>query len=313
MIKIDLITGFLGAGKTTFLKRYAKYYIDRNQKVGILENDLGAVNVDMLLLQDLRGENCEIEMVIGGDRDCRYRRLKTKLISMSMTGYDRIIMEPSGIFDMDDFYDVLREEPLDKWYEIGSIIAIMDARVPQDMSRAQEYVMASQIANAGTIVFSKLDKVNEMDIKNAYAYLDQVTKEYNTRKNLRDIVVEIPVKDMSDEDIENISSSGYQLSNYVKKVLLAERAYMTIYLLEHGLTEAELKDKINQLFNSDKYGEIYRIKGFFGDDAKGWCQLNATKDEFTISPINKGQEVIIIIGNDLAEEDIKSFMGCDSQ
>lgn len=53
MVKIDLITGFLGAGKTTFLKKYAEYLIAKGQNIGILENDFGAVNVDMMLLQDL--------------------------------------------------------------------------------------------------------------------------------------------------------------------------------------------------------------------------------------------------------------------
>ena len=63
MIKVDLITGFLGSGKTTFLKKYAKYFMDQGMRIGILENDYGAVNVDMLLLNELRGENCELEMV----------------------------------------------------------------------------------------------------------------------------------------------------------------------------------------------------------------------------------------------------------
>lgn len=46
MIKIDLITGFLGAGKTTFIKKYASYLMKQGRKIGILENDFGAVNVD---------------------------------------------------------------------------------------------------------------------------------------------------------------------------------------------------------------------------------------------------------------------------
>ena len=50
MIKIDLITGFLGSGKTTILKQYAKYLMAQGKNIGILENDFGAVNVDMLLL-----------------------------------------------------------------------------------------------------------------------------------------------------------------------------------------------------------------------------------------------------------------------
>ena len=102
MVKIDLITGFLGSGKTTFIRKYAQYLMDAGNNIGILENDYGAVNVDMMLLQDLMGENCELEMISGGcDKDCHRRRFKTKLIAMGMCGYDRVIVEPSGIFDVD--------------------------------------------------------------------------------------------------------------------------------------------------------------------------------------------------------------------
>ena len=66
------------------------------------------MNVDMMLLQDLMGDNCELEMVSGGcDADCHRRRFKTKLIAMGMCGYDRVIVEPSGIFDVDEFFDAL--------------------------------------------------------------------------------------------------------------------------------------------------------------------------------------------------------------
>ena len=64
MIKIDLITGFLGAGKTTFIKKYVSYFIKQGQTVGILENDYGAINVDMMLLQDLMSDNCELRFHI---------------------------------------------------------------------------------------------------------------------------------------------------------------------------------------------------------------------------------------------------------
>ena len=56
MVTIDLITGFLGSGKTTFLKKYAEYLMDQGLHIGILENDFGAINVDMLMLHELRGD-----------------------------------------------------------------------------------------------------------------------------------------------------------------------------------------------------------------------------------------------------------------
>ena len=82
MVQVDLITGFLGSGKTTFIKKYARYLMEQGQNIGILENDFGAINVDMMLLRELEGENCELEMVAGGcDKDCYRRRFRTKLIA----------------------------------------------------------------------------------------------------------------------------------------------------------------------------------------------------------------------------------------
>ena len=159
MPKIDLITGFLGSGKTTFLKKYAAYLIRQGMTIGILENDHGAVNVDMMLLQDLEGDQCELEMVSGGcDYDCHRRRFKTKLIAMGMSGYDRVLVEPSGVYDADEFFDVLHEEPLDGWYQIGNVIAVVDAGLDEDLSEEAEYLLAEQVSGAGMIVLSRVQE-----------------------------------------------------------------------------------------------------------------------------------------------------------
>lgn len=150
MVQVDLITGFLGAGKTTFLRRYVRYLVAQGHNVCILENDFGAVNVDAMLVQDLLGPNCDLETISGGcDCDTHQRRMRTKLIAMAMRGFDRVVVEPSGIFDVDEFFDVLRDDPLDRWYHIGNVIAIVDAMLPETLSPQAEYVLASETANAG--------------------------------------------------------------------------------------------------------------------------------------------------------------------
>lgn len=157
MITIDLITGFLGSGKTTFIEKYARWLVARGERVCILENDYGAINIDRVLLQDLLGPNCELEMVVGGDgAEAHQRRFRTKLISMAMLGYTRVLVEPSGIYDVDEFFDTLYEEPLDRWYEVGSVLAIIDARLDPELSAASRYLLASEAAGAGKIILSKL-------------------------------------------------------------------------------------------------------------------------------------------------------------
>ena len=68
-----------------------------------------------------------------------------------------MIVEPSGIFDVDEFFDVLHEEPLDNWYEIGNVIAVVDAELENELSAEADYLLASEAANAGKILLSHAD------------------------------------------------------------------------------------------------------------------------------------------------------------
>ena len=68
MTKVDLITGFLGAGKTTFIHRYLQYL--RDQRVLIIENEFGSIGVDSSLLKD---EGCPIEDLSGVCMCCKGR------------------------------------------------------------------------------------------------------------------------------------------------------------------------------------------------------------------------------------------------
>lgn len=308
MVKVDLITGFLGAGKTTFIKKYAKHFIDKGEKIGILENDYGAVNVDMLLLNELRGENCELEMVAGGgDADCHKRRFKTKLIAMKMSGYDRVIIEPSGVFDMDEFFDTLRDEPLDEWYEIGSVITVMDATLGNMDTEEEEYIRDSQLSNAGCIVLSKvamagLEKVNEL-IDN----IAKISVKMNCRRPLEKLVNSKNWDAYTDEDYELISRSGYQNSSYVKKLDVMKGGFSTLYYLEHGLSKEEIIERINVLKSDTECGKILRVKGFFVEK-EGWMEINATRADIKINEIAAGQEVIIVIGYGLDKNRIDEIM-----
>lgn len=210
MIKVDLITGFLGAGKTTFIKKYAKYMMDCGYRICILENDYGAVNVDMVLLQDMEGERCGLEMVSGGcDPDCHKRRFKTKLISMGMCGYDRVLIEPSGIFDMDEFFDVLYEEPLDRWYEIGNMIAVVDAKLEESLSEKSDYLLASEAANAGLVVLSKSQEASKEDMERTLNQLNRTVTQIKCDRKFEKEVLYKPWDSLTDDDWKAVSSCGY--------------------------------------------------------------------------------------------------------
>ena len=308
MVKIDLITGFLGAGKTTFLKKYAEYLIAKGQNIGILENDFGAVNVDMMLLQDLMGDNCELEMVSGGcDADCHRRRFKTKLIAMGMCGYDRVIVEPSGIFDVDEFFDALREEPLDRWYEVGNVIAVVDANLEEHLSEEAEYILASEVANAGEIILSHADEVSAEQADTTVAHLNRALEQIKCPRRVDKEVLRKSTPDLNEEDFNRLISCGYQMESYRKLDMEEKKGFESVYFMNVKMTEEQLKATVEKLMNDRECGEIFRVKGFLQKEDGSWLQLNATHNGISMNLIEKGQEVIIVIGEELKEQAIKKY------
>ncbi|MBQ3928508.1 MAG: GTP-binding protein [Clostridia bacterium] len=311
MIKIDLITGFLGSGKTTFIKKYAKYFMDKGSRIGILENDFGAVNVDRMLLQELQGDKCDIETVSGAcDRNCHKRRFKTKLISMGMLGYDRVVIEPSGIFDVDEFFDSLHEAPLDRWYEIGNVIAVADAQLPDDLSEQSEYLLASQTANAGLVILSRTQFASSQDIIKTIGHINQALKNAGCTRTFS---ADIMTKDwcqLTGEDFYIIQASGYHKESYIKRYT-ADSVYRSLYFMNLSLTPKALYQKIEVLFANHHYGKIYRVKGFIKDN-KQWLELNAVNGSICFTPIQNGQEVFIVIGENLNKESINELLAKQS-
>ena len=301
MIKIDLITGFLGSGKTTFLKKYARYLINQGLNICILENDYGAVNVDMMLLNDLVCENCNIEMVSGGcDSNCHRRRFKTKLIAMGMKKYDRDLIEPSGIFDVDEFYDSLYDEPLCNWYEIGNVFTIVDAN-ELFLDDDSKYVLGSEVSSSGRVLLSKIN--DNTDISKITNYLNDTLKFIGCNETINNRLFVKKWDDLKDDDFKILINSGYCESSFIKKEIVD---YSSIYFMNKKYNQVKIKELIKELFDSKKYGEIIRVKGFYMEN-DSWYQLNATKNELTIAKIDKGQDVIIIIGRELNTENINGL------
>lgn len=307
MITIDLITGFLGSGKTTFIEKYARWLVARGERVCILENDYGAINIDRVLLQDLLGPNCELEMVVGGDgAEAHQRRFRTKLISMAMLGYTRVLVEPSGIYDIDEFFDTLYEEPLDRWYEVGSVLAIVDARLDSDLSPASRYLLASEAANAGKIILSKLavDAQNDA-IKQTLAILNQAMEELLCARRFAypaDVLAK-PWDQLEDADFQMLENAGYRHVSFLKRAVAEEDAYQSLFYIHYETTPEDLKERVLKLLEDPAAGHVLRIKGF-----SSGLELNVTKDEHHFRPLTAPTEdVIIVIGENLLKDIIAAY------
>lgn len=310
MISIDLITGFLGSGKTTFIKKYAKYLIDQGKNIGILENDFGAVNVDAMLLQDILGENCTLEMVAGGcDADCHRRRFKTKLIAMGMCRYDRVLVEPSGIFDMDEFFDVLHEDPLDRWYEIGSVITVIDANLDTTLSESSRFLLASQAAQAGTILYSHVQETQDCVLSTTKQYVADLMESLRCSAPSGQFILQKDWDKLLPADFENIMHSGYHSADYRKMWLDEKKTYDSLYFMNMEFTESFLRESCTQILKDPACGKVFRIKGFQKLPDNTWIAVNATHQNTEIHPVPNGQAILIVIGEGLHPEAIEACWG----
>jgi len=290
MTQIDLITGFLGSGKTTFLKNYAMYLKEKGENVAILENDYGAINVDRMLLGDI---NIPVEMVIGGDKECLVRRMKTKLISMHMQGYTYVLVEPSGIFDTDDFFDILSEEPLNNWYNIKNVYCVYDI-LTNNLDKVEKAVLANELSVAGSVIVTKRDIAKtDLDIN----YLNMILNEYGSERVLDSSSI------FYNNSLDyNKIAKGYRTSDVFKNF---DNGFDSLFIFYKDLNLDILKEYSKELLSED-YGKILRIKGFILEDGI-WNSFNATPYNIDIEQISVGQNVVIFIGEKLNKDKIRSL------
>ena len=312
-IELFLVSGFLGSGKTTFIRKYAKYLEKKGERVCVIENDHGSVNVDLMLLDDIRSKNIDVEMIAcacNTDKSSHLRRYRSKLITNAMLGYNRVIVEPSGIYDIDEFFDCLYEDPLDDWYEVGNAITIVDSTLEDNLSKESNYILASQVSCAGTLLFSRVQELEgdkDKSIENVKSHIKRALKDIHCNKKIDNIIVTKPWDDLTDDDLEKIRNSGYERSSYVKESVIRNNEYKTFFYVDLNISKDELINRINKIFADDSVGNVIRIKGFIPTENNKWIEVNATKKQLKVVESNVGQKIILVIGEYMNMEHINEY------
>ena len=112
---------------------------------------------------------------------------------------------------------------------------------------------------------------------------------------------------LKEEDYQKIMTSGYKPADHVK--LSGEQdGFESVYFLNLGMTEEKMRQTVSAVLQDAECGKIFRVKGFIRKDDK-WLELNAMQDAMTVKEVEKGQEVLIVIGEELNEEKIRTYFG----
>ena len=155
MTKIDIISGFLGAGKTTFIKKLLEEAIAGEQVV-LIENEFGEIGIDGGFLKD---SGIEIREMNSGCICCSLVGDFGTSLAEVLTQYkpERIIIEPSGVGKLSDVMKAVIDVSADMDVALNSAVTIVDAaKCKMYMKNFGEF-FNNQIENAGTIVLSRTD------------------------------------------------------------------------------------------------------------------------------------------------------------
>lgn len=155
MIKIDVISGFLGAGKTTLIKKLFESKL-KNEKVVLIENEFGEIGVDGSFLKN---SGVQIKEINSGCICCSLVGDFSKSMKELVENYapDRIIIEPSGVGKLSDIIKAI--EKVDEPLKINIVATVVDGGKCKMYYKNFGEFYDDQVKQANTIIVSKTDKL----------------------------------------------------------------------------------------------------------------------------------------------------------
>lgn len=153
MTKIDIISGFLGAGKTTFIKKMLEEVFG-DEKVVLVENEYGEVGIDGGFMKDA---GIEVKELNSGCICCSLVGDFSKSLKEVMETYhpDRIIIEPSGVGKLSDVLASVQDMEEQEDMKVNALVTVANVLKVSKQMRAFGEFFRNQVENAATIVLSR--------------------------------------------------------------------------------------------------------------------------------------------------------------
>ena len=190
MTKIDIISGFLGAGKTTLIKKLIAECFS-GEKVVLVENEFGEIGIDGGFLKDA---GIEISEINSGCICCSlvgdFKKALTKVVED--LNPDRIVIEPSGVGKLSDIIRAVESVDIEN-VKLNSFTAVADGtKCKMYMKNFGEF-FNDQIENAHTVVLSRTQKMNDAKLEETVALIREHNKDA--------IIITTPWDDLNAKDI----------------------------------------------------------------------------------------------------------------
>ena len=209
MAKIDIISGFLGAGKTTLIQKLLKEAL-KGEKVVLIENEFGEIGIDGGFLKDA---GIEVTEMNSGCICCSLVGDFGSALKEVVTQYnpDRIIIEPSGVGKLSDVIKAVQGVAEDVELDLNSFVTVADAKKCKMYIKNFGEFYNNQVEYAGSIILSRTGDVAEDKLNESVALL----REHNEKA----AIITTPWDELSGEQILKVMEDG---NDMVKELLEEE-------------------------------------------------------------------------------------------
>ena len=294
-MKILLVSGFLGAGKTTFIKEMAK---NINLEFVVLENEYADIGIDGDFLDEKNlnvwemSEGC-ICCSMKGDFKSSIKRIYSEI------NPEYLIIEPTGVGMLSSIVENIREIDNND-IEILNPLTLIDVTSFNEYLETFNNFFIDNLKNTGKVILTKLENYNPFDIENIK---DEILKINSDLEIITDDYRTFPKEwfgEILNKNIDNkIIDKNFSLKTHINLRTFSKENINLKTMDDLGLF-------LNRLVNGD-FGKIYRAKGIVKIDGY-WGKFNLVYKNFEMEPITdaKGTK-IVIIGNNLDIDNLKDI------
>ncbi|RKO67949.1 CobW family GTP-binding protein [Desulfofundulus salinus] len=297
---VDIVNGFLGSGKTTFIQNLVKKLVPL-ERIVILVNDFGEVGIDGALLAQ---DDLDVVELASGCICCSLAAdLGRQLLDIATkVRPDRVIVEPTGVATIQGLLSVIGSLRLEKYIEAVKVILLIDAAEFKDFHAGYRTFVESQISLADIVIINKCDLVSAAEAR-------EIRKTIST-VNRRATVVETTFGQVALEQMGAPPTPGdlpggggdeclrHHHHHHHEKRLPTYQSFSREY---EGVFDLKSLQNYFQSLNSLPQGKVVRAKGIFRCP-EGWYRIDfvpATGTKTIPVTYNFDNSKVLIIGLDL--------------
>lgn len=303
-VKVDIISGFLGAGKTSLINKLLEAR-SASERIAVIENEYGKIGIDSDLLKK---DGIQVKDITAGCICCSLAEDLDKALEEIYHNYrpDRIIIEPTGIGKLSDIIKACNETSVSQYLQINSLITIVNVMKFEMLNAGFGDFFQNQIQNADIILFSRLQKAEAELIEKVAAGVRKL--------NPHARIITTPWEDMN---IEELLLDRYSTPEHAHDCTCSccaknpRKAHSHTSLDSWGVETRKIFDERNlvgELKHLNKYGEIVRGKGILQCSAKQWLQFDYVQGELNIRNTNEANTgKVSFIGRHLDAKGLSEF------